>query len=143
MTTSDHEDDYVVRLVGGSSVREGRVEIYRNGEWGTVCDDSWDDADARVVCRQLGLPYTNARSYSSGYFGQGRGPIFLDEVQCSGWELALATCPSNPWNVNDCVHVEDAGVRCGELPNTHDRPVVAEGIIPWTAIQVFARSSPH
>ncbi|XP_072166777.1 scavenger receptor cysteine-rich domain-containing protein DMBT1-like [Diadema setosum] len=106
--------NYNVRLVGGSSYYEGRVEIYYNGAWGTVCDDNWDDDDARVVCRQLGYSTSYARAVSGGTYGQGTGSILLDNVECDGWESSLASCSSNGWYSHNCGHHEDAGVRCGK-----------------------------
>ena len=46
-----------VRLVGGPSSLEGRLEVYYNGRWGTVCDNGFTDASARVICRMLGYLY--------------------------------------------------------------------------------------
>ena len=106
--------DVNVRLVGGSSYNEGRVEVYYNGEWGTVCHYGWDSIDAGVVCRQLGFG-SSGSSYSSAYFGQGSGPIWLDSVTCTGTENTLAEC--GHYGINDyvlryCGHYGDAGVRC-------------------------------
>ena len=101
-----------VRLVGGSSYNEGRVEVNYNGEWGTVCDDGWDDTDAGVVCRQLGFG-TSGISYSNAYFGQGSGPIWLHNAQCVGSESTVINCSHLGLNVTrSCSHSEDAGVRC-------------------------------
>ena len=101
-----------VRLVGGSSYNEGRVEVNYNGQWGTVCDDGWSSIDAGVVCRQLALG-SSGRSYSRAYFGQGSGPIWLDYVFCAGSESTLASCGHLGVNITRfCDHSEDAGVRC-------------------------------
>ena len=48
------EHCFAVRLAGGSSIRNGRLEVRYNGTWGTVCDDSFTDAAARVACFMLG-----------------------------------------------------------------------------------------
>ncbi|KAJ8040788.1 Deleted in malignant brain tumors 1 protein [Holothuria leucospilota] len=101
-----------VRLVGGSSPNEGRVEVYHDGQWGTVCDDSWDDNDAAVICRQLGLGDSGTAVCCAG-FGQGQDPIWLDNVDCTGSETNIASCGSNGWGIENCGHGEDAGVRCG------------------------------
>lgn len=61
----------VVRLVGGSEL-EGRVEAFNGAEWGTVCDDSWDQTDADVVCRQLGFTNGAERATVAAEFGQGQ-----------------------------------------------------------------------
>ena len=99
-----------IRLVGGLSANEGRVEIFY-GQWGTVCDDFWDLNDATVVCRQLG--YLRAVfAYRTSQFGEGTGPIWLDNIHCTGTELRLDQCPHNGIGVHDCIHFEDAGVRC-------------------------------
>ncbi|XP_068713192.1 immunoglobulin superfamily member 10-like [Montipora foliosa] len=105
--------DGSLRLVGGTKRSEGRVEIYRNGVWGTVCDDSWDRKDAQVVCHALG--FLSAMAAPKGaHFGQGSGYIWLAEVECSGIESTLTECRHRGWGSHDCVHREDASVVCLE-----------------------------
>ncbi|XP_038076004.1 neurotrypsin-like [Patiria miniata] len=100
-----------IRLVNGATPNEGRVEVWHNGAWGTVCDDNWDMNDANVACRQLGYPYaTNA--YSSATHGAGSGPIYLDGISCTGTEASLDSCPHNGWGVEDCTHSEDSSLKC-------------------------------
>ena len=107
----------MVRLVGGSSYEEGRVEVYYQGQWGTVCDDEWDLDDANVICRMLGLP-SASHAWSYAHFGQGSGPITLDDVSCQGYESSIADCPHRAWLEHNCGHSEDAGVTCGRVITT-------------------------
>lgn len=103
-----------VRLVGNELGRNdrGRVEIYINGEWGTVCDDLWTTKNARVVCQQLGFQYTLKASKNSE-FGEGKHlQILLDDVQCEGTESTLLDCQHAGVGIHNCAHHEDAGVIC-------------------------------
>ncbi|OWF56210.1 scavenger receptor cysteine-rich type 1 protein M130-like [Mizuhopecten yessoensis] len=101
-----------VRLVNGMNALDGRVEVLHNGVWGTVCDDGWDDDDAKVVCRMLGYDPATATHTSKARYGSGTGPIWLDETQCSGQETNLGQCRFVPIGHGDCDHSEDAGVIC-------------------------------
>ncbi|XP_072181983.1 scavenger receptor cysteine-rich domain-containing protein DMBT1-like [Diadema setosum] len=123
-----------VRLVNGETPREGRVEVYANGAWGTVCDDSWDLHDAEVVCTRLGYRGAEA-ALTNAVFGQGTGNIWLDDVSCTGTETSIFYCGSNGIGVHNCEHSEDAGVRCsidvrlvnGETPREGRVEVYANG----------------
>ena len=100
-----------IRLVGGSGPHEGRVEVYHNGTWGTVCGDGWDLQDATVVCHQLG--YFNATAaLGSASFGAGSGPIFFNNLSCLGNESHITMCPNRSSADLNCTHSEDAGVIC-------------------------------
>lgn len=102
-----------LRLSGGKWNGEGRVEIYNNGAWGTVCHYSWDIRDALVVCHQLGFPdVLSAPRYAR--FGPGKGSIWLNYVNCRGTESSIESCPHSGWSDHnsECHHSYDSSVIC-------------------------------
>ncbi|XP_038136210.1 deleted in malignant brain tumors 1 protein-like [Cyprinodon tularosa] len=110
-----NEDSSVICLggsirLGGPARCSGRVEIYNNGTWGTVCNDNWDMNDARVVCRQLGC----GTAVSLRQFAQTTGQNRLGEVSCIGRERYLSECSHSGFGTHNCVHSQDAGVVCSD-----------------------------
>ena len=98
----------------GSRPSTGRVEIFHNDQWGTICDHGWDMNDANVVCRQLGFPKAT-HAYTGATHGQGTGPIWMDDVACSGSESHIANCSHRGWGSHDCSHSEDSSVKCASV----------------------------
>ena len=98
-----------MRLVGGSSYNEGRVEVYYNGRWGTVCNNGWNDKYAGLVCRQLGF----GLSAKLADFSPGTGNIFLDNILCTINDTVLASCGHFGIGISvQCDHFKDVGVKC-------------------------------
>ncbi|XP_026101672.1 soluble scavenger receptor cysteine-rich domain-containing protein SSC5D-like, partial [Carassius auratus] len=118
-----------VRLVNGDSRCAGRVEVLHDGQWGTVCQVSWDLTDAAVVCREMSCGEAlQAPGFS--YFGPGSGKIWMDEVRCEGSEATLKDCGSSGWgeHYSFCAdHEYDAGVKCSETINYGQFTRLADG----------------
>ena len=114
-------DNGDLRLVNGSNYTSGRVEIFikSSNTWGTICDNNWDERNARVVCMQLGFgdDATPVKGFSPS--ASSGVPILLDNVDCNGNEDKLIDCRHNEIVNQNCTHSNDAGVICGgNLPST-------------------------
>jgi len=100
----------IVRLVGGPSPQEGRLEVRYKGTWGTVCDDHFDNAAASVVCHMLGYKHTG--QFIGSHYGAGNGTIWLDDIRCDGMERHISECSHGGWGNHNCGHDEDVAVSC-------------------------------
>ncbi|XP_037396103.1 scavenger receptor cysteine-rich type 1 protein M130-like [Pygocentrus nattereri] len=129
------------RLRGGKGICSGRLEVFYNAEWGSVCDDLWDIRDAQVVCRQLGCgPALSADG--SAVFGAGKGPIWLNRVKCRGNEIHLWDCPHSLKKHTECSHRQDAGVTCKDISvPTTTTPITPTITFTTTVDQTLKRTT--
>ena len=103
-----------LRLVNtGSTQFGGRLELYYDNEWGTVCNDaSWGKCEATVACKQMG--FADVTDYNTSVFRRGSSSqnIWLDDVDCTGSESRLIDCRYSSI-MSSCSHRKDVGIVCG------------------------------
>lgn len=108
-----------IRLLGGKSEHEGRLQVQIDGKWGTVCDYGWSLINAALVCHQLGLALNpiDWRLERSEIPGAGSSEeIILSNVRCTEHDTDITKCRSQRKLdfQNSCTHEMDVGVRCYE-----------------------------
>ena len=100
-----------VRLVNGSNKCTGRVELYQNGQWGSVCDETWDMNDAAVVCTYLQCGRAQ-KIPNSGFFGRGSTNMLIGEISCTGREHSPDECRQQNIGSSTCNSTSVAGLLC-------------------------------
>ncbi|XP_035854508.1 scavenger receptor cysteine-rich type 1 protein M130-like isoform X2 [Sander lucioperca] len=106
---------YSVRLVNGTSMCSGRLEVKTNQStqrWSSVCEDVFDQQDAEVVCRELGCGAPLV--LQGALYGEVEAPMWTKEFQCGGRESALLDCRSSGSDRNTCSPGKDVGLTCSE-----------------------------
>jgi deleted-in-malignant-brain-tumors protein 1 len=104
-----------IRLVGGPSSREGRVEVYNSGRWGSVCDNTYDSRIAQVTCRSLA--YNGSYELLTGLY-PGEQPYTMGGLQCIGTEYELFDCTvDTSFDGRVCSRMLDVAVRCSFIPS--------------------------
>lgn len=116
-------DSKQMRLTNGTDRCSGRVEIFHDGQWGTVCDDKWGMQEVAVACREMNCGTAIAAKYKA-FFGRGHDQVWLDDVECIGDEKFLTDCRHRGLGEHDCDHNEDAGLICS---GTTSFPLVYPG----------------
>nr|XP_040218538.2 lysyl oxidase homolog 3A-like [Anopheles coluzzii] len=126
------KEEGALKLIGGRGDFEGNVEVFHAGKWGAICDDEWDQAEAEVVCRQLGFP-GYVKPTHTGHFGRAKRKFWMDNLWCGGKEAELTDCRFDGWGANDCESGEAAGVICKQHDTdatTTSKPVPVELKVP-------------
>ncbi|XP_033504316.1 uncharacterized protein LOC117270689, partial [Epinephelus lanceolatus] len=101
-----------VRLVHGTSLCSGRLEVRFNQWWSSVCEAVFDQQDAEVVCRELGCGPPSV--FQGALYGEVEAPMWIKEFQCEGHESALLDCRRPGSDRNTCSTGKAVGLTCSE-----------------------------
>jgi deleted-in-malignant-brain-tumors protein 1 len=103
-----------MRLTGGSTNSEGRVEICYNGVWGSICDSNWNGIEAKVVCKSLGHQFYGAIPYKNSHFGLSNLPINIYNFVCADGQTDIAHCQVSrvPYYYTNCNPYHEVGIKC-------------------------------
>ncbi|EMP41228.1 Deleted in malignant brain tumors 1 protein [Chelonia mydas] len=108
-----------LRLVSESDCA-GRLEVFYNGTWGSVCSNQMSGVTPEIVCKQLhcGDGGQLARDFA---YGEGSGPTWLDHVSCREQDRSLWQCPSGLWKQQSCDNrAEETHISCSGVTETTD-----------------------
>ncbi|XP_018427288.1 PREDICTED: deleted in malignant brain tumors 1 protein-like [Nanorana parkeri] len=100
-----------LRLVGGARECQGRLEVFYNGSWGSVCSNLMSSHAVSVICQQLNCG-TSGQLENPFTYGSGGAPYWLDLIDCRSRDGSLGECPSAPWGENECGAGEVAQITC-------------------------------
>ena len=133
-----------LRLVESNSYNEGKVEVFYGNDWLRVCDDGWDDDEARVVCRQLGYG-TLGKVQQLQSSGSREITTSNSIFECNGNELRLLHCNSlNGINKADCEKFDDVVVTCtGTLPGYYSGYLVTHKVPMHTHLLTCSHTYTH
>ncbi|XP_060677692.1 scavenger receptor cysteine-rich type 1 protein M130-like [Hemiscyllium ocellatum] len=107
----DHKE---IRLVNGKHRCQGRMEVFYNGTWGTVCLENPDVQSAELICKDFDCGALLSIDFDDQSFGTGAGPVWLEGLECLSHRSAVWQCQADPWGRCSSRQLENAGVFCSE-----------------------------
>jgi len=120
-TVRENVTNEIVRLVGGQTLREGRLQVKFGEEWGSVCDFGWTLESAALVCQQMGF-VLNPEDWKLQRNEVPRAgntePIFMSNVRCKKLDMDIRKCKAAEKMedfINSCSHEQDVGLRCYDI----------------------------
>ncbi|XP_067653017.1 deleted in malignant brain tumors 1 protein-like [Haliotis asinina] len=126
-----------MRLAGGTSLYAGRLEVFANSTWGSVCNVGFTSLDARVVCDKLGFWHASPSVVSTSSYGTFTGPVHMENVTCKGTEPDLAFCSFD--DDTTCNHTTDVGINCQPALLSASYVRLTDGVQPWEGrVEVYS-----